>query len=294
MKHRLQIMRISVFVIATTILYFSFSGSFPIVSYAKDKSEEGKLDHFSEPYEEKNTSKKENVESHHYKNDDDDDSDNFFDDFIGEIFVSIFEAILITPFRDFGYRYCDYPYSDAMKKGQSIYIASKYQADKTVAFQSRTYYQSVDHNIKAIGLYGRILLPSSINIDIYNSHYWEKANGDKDSINYFTTHLNLASFTANTNTMLGIGVGGAYLTGTNSKTYDSISFQASADIFPYKPWSIQLSENYAKPAGKNIYNYRATVGYHIESLELFMGYNALRNSNGNILDGPIFGCALWF
>ena len=66
------------------------------------------------------------------------------------------------------------------------------------------------------------------------------------------------------------------------------------DVFPKEPLSIRFSADFSRPAGHRLTKLETTFGWHNDNLEIFTGYNSLINSNGQNLDGPLFGAALWF
>ena len=162
--------------------------------------EKGKLSDFSKPYKENadKKSKSSKSETSYDNNDwDDDDGGDFWDEFWADLFSDVFSALILG---DFGYRYSSYPYNPPQQPLPGIYVSTNNDTlgDMT-AFQFRTYYNTVDKNIKSYGLYSKLLLPSSWTWDMENNHYLEKVNNNMVSMNYFTTHFNTIGLTPDTN-----------------------------------------------------------------------------------------------
>lgn len=256
-----------------------------------EKSEGGRLKKFTQPYSDSAGSSRpepdhgDDYHEHHYYNNDrsdydDDDGGGFW---LGDLFA------------DRGYRYSSYPYNDPGQEGiyLSYYpLASLYY--ENMAIQFRYYYQPIENNLQANGFYGKLLLGAGSTIDTFYSRYSEKLDGRTDTVDYFSLHWNLASLTPDTNTMIEIGAGGGYLTDVDGVTHGSFSVQAKCDYFPAKPLGIHLTFGYSAPAGQALYNINTALGWHIKSLELFLGYHFLINSQGDDLSGPTMGAAVWF
>lgn len=255
--------------------------------------EKSKLGEFSEPYKDKDTSergKKSHDNDTYY--DDDDDGDDFWAEFWGDLFADAFNALLLG---DFGYRYSSCPYNQPQQPLPGIYVSTNNDTlgDMT-AFQFRTYYNTIDKNIKSYGVYSKLLLPSSWTWDMENNHYSENVNNRTDSMDYFTTHFNTIGLTPDTNFVTEVGLGFAFLTDVADNVHSSGSFQIRADYFPAEPWSIRASASFASPSDVRTTNFDTTIGWHTGALEIFGGYHSLMNNKTRNLNGPTFGLALWF
>ena len=264
----------------------------PPPSKTKEKS---KLSDFSEPYQEKDAKKdKASKSDKSYDNhdwDDDDDGGGFWDEFWADLFSDIFSALI---FGDFGYRYSSFPYNLPQQPLSGIYVSTNNEMGNMTAFQFRTYYNTVDENIKAYGLYSKLLFPSSWTWDIENNHYLEKVSNNTVSMNYFTTHFNTIGLTPDTNFVTEVGLGLAFLTDVTDNVHSSGSFQIRSDYFPPDPWGIRASASFASPSDVRTTNFDATLGWHTGALEIFGGYHSLINNKTRNLNGPTFGVALWF
>lgn len=254
--------------------------------------EKSKLKEFSEPYKDKDTSgrEKKSHDNDTYYGDDDDGGD-FWDEFWADLFSDVFSALI---FGDFGYRYSSCPYNQPQQPQPGIYVFTDNESGNMTAFQFRTYYNTIDSNIKSYGLYGKFLFPSSWTWDMENNHYLEEVSNNTLSMNYFTTHFNTIGLTPNTNFVTEVGFGLAFLTDATDTVHSSGSFQVRADYFPAEPWSIRTSASFASPSDVRTTNFDTTVGWHSGSLEIFGGYHSLINNKTRNLNGPTFGLALWF
>ncbi|MFH1228034.1 MAG: hypothetical protein V1701_09065 [Planctomycetota bacterium] len=116
----------------------------------------------------------------------------------------------------------------------------------------------------------------------------------KDTAHYFATYLNLGGLTSNTNMQFQLGWGGAVLTDANGNQHGSSSAQIKIDCFPREPISLHTFGNFSAPSGKSLVNWGVEIGLHSGMAEFFIGHHALINSQGNQLNGPVIGCALWF
>lgn len=289
---------LSVLFIATLFCLLSACGSSHSHPALRDNTATGgKLSSFTEPYRNADA-KKTTYTPHTYEPPGHFDRSSDYsgyeeNNFPGDLFSQLF----IEPFfGDHGYRYSCPPYHNEHKTMGGIYIHSENIIEgNPIAFQFRTYYQPIQHDITSYGFYAKFLFPSSMTIDLNNAHYLEKiSSGYNDSINYFTLHFNSAAFTVDTDTTLEIGAGLASLTDVNDNSYNSASAQLKISYFPRDPWSFQVAGSYAAPSNRSIFGLETTIGYHYGILELFLGYHSLINSRAEKLDGPLFGCALWF
>ncbi|MEW6026934.1 MAG: hypothetical protein AB1599_06555 [Planctomycetota bacterium] len=261
----------------------------PKPSKSEDKS---RLKDFSEPYKDKDAKHgKKSYDSSYDSDDYDNDSGDFWDEFWADLFSDIFSALI---FGDFGYRYSSCPYNKPQQPQPGIYVSTNNELGNMTAFQFRTYYNTVDSNIKSYGLYGKLLFPSSWTWDMENNHYTEDVGNNNVSMNYFTTHFNTIGLTPNTNFVTEVGFGLAFLTDAADEVHSSGSFQVRADYFPAEPWSIRTSASFASPSDVRTTNFDATIGWHSSSLEIFGGYHSLINDKALNLNGPTFGMALWF
>lgn len=260
----------------------------------KDKEKKGRLRKFLKPHKEKkDKSNKDKAKGkklkyeHEWKEDGDkDDNDDLsFLSFMFDIWGEIV-------FDDQGIRYSSYPYGDPEKLG--IYI-SEDPSLSPVALQFRSYYQPIERGLWSYGMYGKLLMPSGLTFDISVTRYTERVTPSHDEkMNYGEWHFNVDTFGIDTNVVVEVGLGGAWLTDVEGHSHSSLSGQITLDYFPGEPWSLHLGTAYAAPGGSSIYNLEALGGWHHKSFELFLGYHSLLNAGGANLNGPVFGFALWF
>jgi len=259
---------------------------------------QGHLKKFLIPYTQKDKDKDKNKNTRHKETDNyhyiyhsnytyEDTNDGMCD-----IFWDAFTDLL---FGDNGFRYSSYPYNDPDKKG--IYIANNNELTSSYnsfGLQLRGHYQKVEKDIWSYGLSGKILFPSGFNLDTYYSQYFEKVNGDTDTMDYLSLHYNFGSLGSNSNIVVEFGAGASFLTDTSNAAHGSLSFQTRMDYYLGKPWGIHLASSYSQPEEQTLFNLDAALGWHSKSLEIFAGYHSLINKKGDTLDGPSFGLALWF
>jgi hypothetical protein len=263
-------------------------------SSSTESKNNGKLEEFSKPYQDKSDQKDKNDKSYHnrYDNCDNDGGGDFWADFWADLLSDVFQALI---FGDFGYRYSSCPYNPTQQPLPGIYVSTENSTlGDMMAFQFRTSYNRIDHNIKAYGLYGKLLFPSSWTWDMENTHYLEKAGNKMLSLNYLTTHFNTIGLTPDTNFVTEVGLGMAFLTDAADKLHSSGSFQIRADYFPAEPWSVRTSVSFASPTDIRTTNFNTTIGWHSGALEIFGGYHSLVNNKSRNLNGTTFGLALWF
>ena len=251
----------------------------------KDDSEYSPRPHREEhPHRQEDKNKTVYVSYSQYEYDDSDYDDD-------ETWFSLWTDFFI----DNGFRYSSYPYNPSQQPLPGIYISQHEEfKGNPMAFQFRTYYHSIDKNLKSYGLYSKFLFASSLTWDMDNNHYMEKVNGHLDTMDYFTTHFNIAGLAPDTNFVPEIGVGMAFLTDVANEVHNSISFQTRMDYFPVEPWSFRIGASFASPSDVRTTNFDTTVGWHTGSLEIFGGYHSLVNNKTRNLNGPTFGLALWF
>jgi len=218
-------------------------------------------------------------------NEDEEDDDDVSVSFMFEIWGEII-------FGDHNFRYSSYPYGDPQKLG--VYVSQDLTQNE-FALQFRSYYQPIEQGLWSYGMYGKILMPSGFNLDTSFMHYTERVTTSRDEkMDYWALHFNLGAFGYDSNVVVEAGLGTAWLTDTERISHGSLSAQVNLDFFPAEPWSIHVGASYAAPTGHSIYNLEALGGWHQSHFELFLGYHALLNADGDNLDGPIFGFAFWF
>jgi len=290
---------------------------------APKTKEKGKLKEFSEPYKEKSKSDKQKPDTSGNKHRGDEKDDSEYDPKPHQkehprkqevknktVYVSYSQyeyddsdynddetwySFWSDLFMDNGFRYSSCPYNPSQQPLPGIYISQHEESNgNPMALQFRTYYQNIDNNLKSYGLSGKLLFASSLTWDMDNNHYMEKVNGHTDTMDYFTTHFNIAGLAPDTNFVPEIGIGMAFLTDIANEVHNSISFQTRMDYFPVEPWSFRIGASFAAPSDIRTTNFDTTIGWHNGSLEIFGGYHSLINNKSRNLNGPTFGLALWF
>lgn len=244
-------------------------------------ADKGEKDREKDKDEDRDYSSKTVVSLNYYDYDDDDND--------------WFDLVSYLAFGDFGFRYSSYPYNDPYHQG--IYIAHNPPLNSNyseLALQLRSYYQKVDSDLWSYGLYGKILFPNSVSLDIFSADYLEDVDDGTDRMEYLSVHYNIGGLGSNSNMVIELGLGAWFLTNINGDIQGSLSFQTRVDYFPAKPWGVHLSAGYSAPANETLWNLDASLGWHLNHLELFVGYHSLINSGGDNLDGPTIGLALWF
>jgi hypothetical protein len=88
------------------------------------------------------------------------------------------------------------------------------------------------------------------------------------------------------------GVGGRIWTDRYA-TYGGFNFTYGADFFPLKPLVISTQLDLGNLSDAFVTRARATVGWQINRLELYGGYDFLRIGSVNF-QGPMIGARLWF
>lgn len=192
-------------------------------------------------------------------------------------------------------RYSGQPYNPETQPTEGVFIhTGNASLGNQYAAQLRAYYMPMAHNIDARGVDAKILMPPGTAIDIEDISFHETVANRTDQISYFKLTHNVARWSADTNFDSELGVGFSFLNDVDKRSYDSLCLKGSLDYFPKKPWGLHLKASYAAPTYRNLIDIDARAGIYAGPVELFVGYHTLINSVGDSLDGPIFGCALWF